>query len=120
MCVIKFFSPKCQVQYAAEKKWLEQFHNEGVKGVPSMLRYSDSHRALLMSPWARPALELDFASPRFMGHVVDVLESIHKLNIVHCDVRPPNFLVAENGLPLLIDFGSAVEKESDTHLTRRP
>jgi serine/threonine protein kinase len=35
------------------------------------------------------------------------LEAVHAAGVVHCDVKPANLMVADNGKLVLIDFGIA-------------
>lgn len=35
------------------------------------------------------------------------LEAIHRKNVVHCDLKPANVMIAEDGTPKIIDFGLA-------------
>jgi len=40
--------------------------------------------------------------------VINILRTIHELNIVHCDIKPDNFMLMQNtGQLVLIDFGLA-------------
>lgn len=48
-------------------------------------------------------------SLRLAGALCEILEYLHGQNIVHCDVKPGNIIVSDDGRPHLIDFGIATE-----------
>lgn len=39
--------------------------------------------------------------------LLDAIEKIHELDLLHRDISPDNILIEENGTPVLIDFGAA-------------
>jgi serine/threonine protein kinase len=39
--------------------------------------------------------------------MVQLLQHIHNLHIIHCDVKPDNFMINDDGMLTLIDFGLA-------------
>ena len=41
------------------------------------------------------------------GPLLDALEMIHAGNFLHRDIAPDNIIIRKNGVPVLIDFGSA-------------
>ncbi|MEQ1694260.1 MAG: serine/threonine-protein kinase [Hyphomicrobiaceae bacterium] len=43
----------------------------------------------------------------FISSITSTLAMIHAAGILHCDIGPRNIMLADNGLPILIDFGSA-------------
>lgn len=45
---------------------------------------------------------------RYLKDILSGLNYLHMMNIVHCDVKPHNVLLAMDGLCKLTDFGSAM------------
>jgi serine/threonine protein kinase len=39
--------------------------------------------------------------------ILDGLQAVHKIGFMHRDIKPSNVFIRENGIPLLLDFGSA-------------
>ncbi|WP_460843730.1 serine/threonine protein kinase [Noviherbaspirillum agri] len=48
-----------------------------------------------------------------LAPVLDALEALYKLNILHRDISPDNIMVQNNGQAVLLDFGSARQILSD-------
>ena len=56
----------------------------------------------------RSLVQLDVPTTMFYaGIVVQTLEYLHRLAIVHRDITPENFTVDSNGYLKLVDFGFA-------------
>lgn len=53
---------------------------------------------------------VDFSVRETMKMLVDVVMQIHKKGIIHCDIKPSNIVVQEDGRIVLIDFGTACYK----------
>jgi WD40 repeat protein len=53
-------------------------------------------------------VELSIIVP-YIKQLADALDYIHQQQIVHCDVKPDNFLLAANNTVLLSDFGAAIK-----------
>ena len=47
------------------------------------------------------------ALKKIMLPILDGLEAVHQAGFLHRDIKPSNVFLRENGVPLLIDFGSA-------------
>jgi serine/threonine-protein kinase len=44
---------------------------------------------------------------RLAGRLCDILEYIHRHDIIHCDLKPGNIMISDDGTPHIIDFGIA-------------
>ncbi|MGN0373517.1 MAG: serine/threonine protein kinase, partial [Enterocloster sp.] len=44
---------------------------------------------------------------RIMRPVIDALEKVHAMDIIHCDISPDNIMLLKNGSVKLMDFGAA-------------
>ena len=42
--------------------------------------------------------------------VCECIESIHRSNMIHADLKPSNLLITPNGHPYVIDFGSSISR----------
>lgn len=48
---------------------------------------------------------------KYMKMLLDVLVYLHKINIIHCDIKPENILLTHNDIRLC-DFGFAIQTEN--------
>jgi hypothetical protein len=97
----------CNDSAAAEKEeaFLKMLESEGLdRGVPKVLERGGC--TLVLSPIARP-FSRDELMPRAIHftQILGVLKVSHKLGIVHCDVRPVNWMLTESHEAILIDWG---------------
>lgn len=53
----------------------------------------------------------DFSVRSTMQQLVAIVRQIHKRGIIHCDIKPSNIILGEDGNVVLIDFGSASYKK---------
>ena len=49
--------------------------------------------------------------------LIEGLESVHKLNFLHRDIKPDNIYIRADGSPILLDFGAARRVSADRDLT---
>jgi len=49
-----------------------------------------------------------------VGPILDGLQEVHSRNLLHRDIKPENILIGADGVPILIDFGSAREANGMT------
>lgn len=54
----------------------------------------------------------DFSIRKTMQMLVAIVRQVHKKGVVHCDIKPSNIILREDGRVSLIDFGSACDKKS--------
>jgi formylglycine-generating enzyme required for sulfatase activity len=52
-----------------------------------------------------------------LERVLDALDHLHQRGIYHRDIKPGNILITHDGLPVLIDFGSARQRLSERSMT---
>jgi formylglycine-generating enzyme required for sulfatase activity len=63
-------------------------------------------------------LPIDEAGLRgLLERVLDALDHLHQRGIYHRDIKPGNILITNEGLPVLIDFGSARQRLSERSMT---
>lgn len=88
-------------------------------GIPKLIPVTEKSRPyvameFIPGPTLYEILEKNRSLPeaeslRLAGGLCDILEYLHRQNIVHCDVKPGNIIVSDDGRPHLIDFGIATE-----------
>lgn len=54
----------------------------------------------------------DFSVRVTMQYLVAIVRQIHKRGIIHCDIKPSNIVLQDDGRIVLIDFGSARHDKS--------
>lgn len=68
--------------------------------------------------WAarQPGLE-QAAVLRLVYPLLDGLETVHRLNFLHRDIKPDNIYIRADGSPVLLDFGAARRVSSEHDMT---
>lgn len=70
-------------------------------------------------PWpAIRGMPLDQAASWIVMKVAGGLAHAHQLGLIHCDLKPANILLADEGQPLILDFNLAV-RPADTQAARK-
>lgn len=68
--------------------------------------------------WAARQPGLDQAAVlRLVYPLLDGLETVHKLNFLHRDIKPDNIYIRADGSPVLLDFGAARRVSSEHDMT---
>ena len=73
--------------------------------------------ALLVSRWAKGQCLTEKELHRLLELVLSALGYLHDRGIYHRDIKPGNILITNEGVPLLIDFGSARQRLSERSMT---
>jgi serine/threonine protein kinase len=69
--------------------------------LPTLYWYGTfANRATIVTPYYKPATRFNPVE------VITILQAIHSVNIIHCDIKPDNFMINAEQL-VLIDFGLA-------------
>jgi predicted Ser/Thr protein kinase len=84
----------------------------GITGIPKCFGLQDGNRLVLEFIEGQP-LKLSSGEledrDRFFSSLRDILQAAHSAGVAHADLkRKENVLVTPDGLPYLIDFGSAI------------
>lgn len=53
----------------------------------------------------------------WLRYILDTLSVVHKHNILHRDIKPANIVFDSEGLPVLVDFGSALNRNNQVEHT---
>ena len=102
-------------QFEREKQALKQLEHPRIAQLVDSIETADGDYYLVMEYVPGGSLaELLEAGPLPIEQTLEIaldiaeaLQSAHKLNIIHGDIKPGNILLAEDGSPRLMDFGAA-------------
>lgn len=102
-------------RFLDEARTLARFHHESIVGVRRFFRANNT-AYLVMDYCEGEALDTllkrDEYLPAKVVHkmlpsLIEALDILHAGGIVHRDVKPANIYLKSNGIPVLLDFGSA-------------
>lgn len=98
-------------------------HLAGIAGIPKCFGLSGGDRLVLEFIDGHPLkLSTDELEDRdrFFAALLELLQSAHRAGVAHADLkRKENILVTPDGMPFLIDFGSAVTCTDTSGALRR-
>ena len=86
-----------EARLSGEEPYIAQ---EFVGGGRTLKRYIEEIRARGVPPSDHYR-----AAAGMMAQVCDALHYAHEQGVLHCDIKPSNILVADDGAPKLADFG---------------
>lgn len=103
-------------RFIAEAQTLARFHHPNIVGVHRYFRTNNTAYMVLhyeegqsLKNWLKSLgrvprqADLD----RVIAPMLDALEVIHAADFLHRDIAPDNVIIRKDGVPVLIDFGSA-------------
>ncbi|NBR15894.1 MAG: hypothetical protein EBU01_15145, partial [Crocinitomicaceae bacterium] len=91
---------------------LQNLHLNGCKVIPVIDwfgKIGKTYRGLSMTYFEATLMDIHFANDNeileIFDEMLDVLDEVHYRGVVHCDIKPQNFMFDGNGNIRLIDFG---------------
>jgi serine/threonine protein kinase len=91
---------------------LQNLHLNGCKVIPVIDwfgKIGTTYRGLSMTYFEATLIDIHFANDNeiieIFDEMLDVLDEVHYRGVVHCDIKPQNFMFDGNGNIKLIDFG---------------
>jgi len=107
-------NPRNSSRFAREAAITEKLHHPGiVKILPVaeksrsyvVMEYVEGKTLYDILERTRPLTVSD--ALQLASRLCDILEYIHLHDVVHCDLKPGNIMIADDGSPHIIDFGIA-------------
>jgi hypothetical protein len=102
---------------ANELKFLKEIRDVDCRHLPELVWSPTGERQFGIVPLGK---SIDFQRPAFVSRnivtgLVDGLQCLHKMNIVHRDIRPSNLVFNDSGDVVIIDFETAVHMDNTKH-----
>lgn len=95
---------------------------DGIRGIPRCYGLKDGKRLLLEFVDGRSLRESYRELPNwdaYFAALLDIILAAHRVGVAHADLkRKDNILVTNDGLPCLVDFGTAVVRKGSGVLNR--
>lgn len=103
------------VRFRQEAALQSAFTHPGIAGVERFFRANGTAYSVmpfvpgetLVARLRRDGALTQTAVDRMLGPFLFALADIHRKRLLHLDIKPGNVMLRPNGLPVLIDFGSA-------------
>ena len=120
----------CAVEPAALERFVREAHAAGTIQHPNVCPIYDAGRcdgtyyivmALIdgqsLATWMKDRTIAPREGAGLVRKIACALEQVHALGIVHRDIKPSNVMIHPSGEPILMDFGTARQIQSDSDLT---
>lgn len=114
-------------RFIAEAEILARFRSPGIVRVERVFASMGTGYMQLtfldgrtLAEWleTRRAVPTQADIDRFAASLIASVEIIHGAGVLHCDIAPKNIMLSADGMPILIDFGSA--RLALSHQLREP
>ena len=112
-------------RFIEEAQTLARFNHPNIVPVRSVFEANNT-AYMIMDYVEGTSLSRAIRSPRYSSEaelkklvlqLIDGVEQIHKAGFIHRDIKPDNIFLQDNGVPVLLDFGSARQSTGARTLT---